>query len=43
MIQNTHIARNNFIFQNGSSRYINTITVIGDNNNGTLKKKKNMS
>lgn len=40
MVQDTHIARNNFILQYGTSRYINTITMIGNNNDSTLKRKE---
>lgn len=37
MIQYAHVARNNFVIQNGTSRYIDTITMISNYNDGTLK------
>lgn len=38
MIQNTHITGNDLIVENGTSRYINTVTVIGNNDDSALQK-----
>lgn len=36
MVEDAHISRNDFIFQDCTSWNINAISMIGDNNDGTL-------
>ena len=40
MVQNTKVARNYFVFQNGTSWNVNTISMICYYNNSTLKTKE---
>lgn len=40
MIQDAHVARHDFVLQDGAGGYVNTIAVISYNNHGALKRKR---
>lgn len=38
MVQDAHVARHDLILQNGSSGYINTISMVSDDDHSSLEK-----
>ena len=37
MVKNAQVARNDLVFQNSARRDVNTVTVVGDNDNRSLE------